>query len=148
MLRDASALRQSPGPLTVAVETPRILVVEDCVALTRLLNQLLMNCGFMCELANTGQEGIQLFRRRPADLVLTDIYLPDIDGRELIRQIRETGSQVDIIAMTGSEERRDPLLEALRLGAVRTFRKPFDTEELLLCIREILNPARRRQSPQ
>jgi len=106
--------------------------------LGRLLGQLLEHFGYQVRVAESGQEGIELNRQEPADLVLTDIWLPDMDGREIIRRLRTEFPETRLIAMSEDGSLDEPLIEARQLGASRIFRKPFDTQELLLVIEEEL----------
>lgn len=140
MVGDTTALR-CRLPVNSNSENPRklrILIIEDGKMLGRLLGQLLEHFGYQVEVTESGQEGIELYRQEPADLVITDIWLPDMDGRDIIRQLRMEFPEIRVIAMSGAESVEEPLSEARRLGARRTFRKPFDTQELLLGIEEEL----------
>ena len=140
MVGDATALR-CRLPVNSHSENsrkPRILIIEDGKMLGRLLGQLLEHFGYQVEVTESGQEGIELYRQEPADLVITDIWLPDMDGRDIIRQLLEEYPQTRVIAMSGDDSGEEPLTEARQLGARQTFRKPFDTQELLLVIEEEL----------
>lgn len=140
MVGDAAALHCTVPERTADGETrrPKILIIEDGQALGRFLTQLLENFGYSVTAVTSGQEGIIRYREQPADLVITDIFLPDIDGREVIMEILDEFPKARLIAMSGGGTDPMPLSEARSLGARRTFEKPFDTQELLEVIKEEL----------
>ena len=81
-------------------------------------------------MAGDGKQGLKLYRAETMDLILTDIYMPEMEGLELLRTLREEGTRVPIIAMSGNPDLRIALDIARRLGAVATLTKPFRREEL------------------
>jgi YesN/AraC family two-component response regulator len=87
-----------------------------------------------------GREGLRLYRREPAEIVITDIFMPEQEGLETITALRREFPGVKIIAISGGGQRGrlDFLDVAARLGAERTFHKPFDLQEILAAVREIL----------
>ena len=119
-----------------AVAAKRILVIEDRPQLNRFLAQLLEHLGYGVATARDGQEGVELFQTRGFDLVITDVFMPNKNGLQVIREIVADFPDARFIAMSGAESHEDPLAEARRAGAQHTFHKPFDTEELLQVIQE------------
>lgn len=119
---------------------PRILILEDNADLRDLLALQLRAQGFEVAAAGNGDAALRLMARKPADVVLTDVFMPDKDGLETIVEIRTRYPGVRIFAMSGWESRAglDYLKVAREIGAARTFRKPFDIEEL---VRELRGPA-------
>ena len=90
--------------------------------------------------ARDGNEAIRVFKATPAQLVITDILMPEKDGIEAIREFRRTNPGVKIIAISGGG-RIDPkmcLLMAKMVGADRVLSKPFQPEPLLSMVRELL----------
>ncbi len=90
--------------------------------------------------ASNGKEGIKLFRENGADLIITDIVMPEKEGLETIMELRKGYPDVKIIAISGGG-RVDPesyLTMAEKMGASRTLTKPFEREELLEAVRELL----------
>jgi two-component system KDP operon response regulator KdpE len=115
---------------------PRILLVDDEVSIQRAVGPLLRSRGYAVEIASTGAQALEQFRDRPADLVVLDLGLPDVEGTEVCRRIRNT-SAVPIIVLSarGSE---DDKVNALDMGADDYVTKPFGPEELLARIRVAL----------
>lgn len=116
--------------------TVRILVVDDEVSIQRSLGPLLQMHGYEVEVAGTGQSALQLIAEQPPDLVMLDLGLPDLDGTEVCRRIRER-SKVPIIVLSarGGEANK---VRALDLGADDFVTKPFGPEELLARVRAAL----------
>lgn len=110
-----------------------ILVVEDDKYIMSLISMLLKDEGYKSFYAVTGKEAIGLFYANNPDITLLDLGLPDIDGIEVIRQIREKSSS-PIIVVSAREEERD-IINALDSGADDYITKPFYTGELLARIR-------------
>jgi CheY-like chemotaxis protein len=117
-----------------------ILVIDDDEEICRMLQELLSSEGHEVDIANGGQEGIDHYRRLPSDLVITDIFMPEKDGLDAIRELRSQRSDVKIIAITGFPvgQRQGYLELAEDLGAARTFTKPFDTRALVEAVRELV----------
>ena len=116
---------------------PRILAVEDEPQLLRTLRLTLSRYGFDVQEAATGSDALAaLFRWHP-DVILLDLGLPDVDGLDLVRQIRSAGSPIRIVVLTARGGERDKVL-ALDLGADDYLTKPFSMDELLARIRVAL----------
>jgi two-component system KDP operon response regulator KdpE len=116
--------------------TSRILLVDDEVAIQRSLVPLLQTHGYEVEVAGTGQLAVKAAADRPPDLIVLDLGLPDLDGTEVCRRIRE-GSKVPIIILSARDRETDKV-RALDLGADDFVTKPFGPEELLARIRVAL----------
>jgi two-component system KDP operon response regulator KdpE len=108
----------------------RILVVDDEPAILRFLRVGLGGQGYVVSEAENGQSALDAVRQRRADLVVLDLGLPDIDGLEVIRRIREAGSAVPIIVLSSRDDEAAKVA-ALDLGADDYVTKPFGIEELL-----------------
>ena len=118
-----------------------ILIIEDLPQLNRFLAQLLEHLGYSVSTAIDGRQGIERYRAQPFDLVITDVFMPKKDGLQVIREIIDEFPDARFIAMSGAGSYGDSLLEARMLGAQYTFRKPFNTEDLLQVIqREVGRP--------
>ena len=117
----------------------RILVVEDEPGIVRAVKTNLTAHGFQVETAGTGAAALESLKRRLPDLVILDLGLPDIDGTEVIREVRSEGNTpVIVLSVRGAE--RDKV-KALDLGADDYLTKPFGVEELLARIRVALRHA-------
>ncbi len=111
----------------------RILVIEDDLQMGKLLCQILERAGYHTVLALNGELGLRLFRRKSVDIVITDIYMPEKDGLEVIRELRAQDHPAKIIAVSGGWNRGffSPLKYAEVFGADETIKKPFEPEEIL-----------------
>jgi two-component system KDP operon response regulator KdpE len=114
----------------------RVLVIDDEVQIGRAVRAGLAGSGFVVEWASTGKEGMERIAQWRPDLVLLDLTLPDIDGLEVCRRIREW-SQVPIIVLSVRAGDADKIA-ALELGADDYLTKPFSIGELIARIRVAL----------
>jgi len=114
----------------------RVLIVEDEPALLRALRINLRARGYDVAAASAGREALAEARRRPPDVVLLDLGLPDVDGREVIRELRGW-SAAPVIVLSGRAGSGDKI-GALDAGADDYVTKPFDMEELLARLRAAL----------
>lgn len=112
----------------------RVLVVDDEPAITRFLRAGLTSQGYVISEAAEGRAALDIVRRNATDLVVLDLGLPDIDGLEIIRRVRASGSAVPIIVLSSRGDERGKV-EALDLGADDYVTKPFGIDELLARIR-------------
>ena len=116
-----------------------ILIIDDEPHLCALLRKALEGIGYVVATATNGRDGLQRFRLQPANLVITDLFMPEQDGLETIERLIRQYPSVKIIAMTG-ERGADTLLQtAEMLGANRILKKPFELKELFSLVREELN---------
>ncbi len=136
--RDASATRPAESKVNTKAVGPSILLIEDEDSLRSVVSRALSMDGYRVIEAANGREGVERFRRSFADLVITDIWMPDTDGLEATLQLTHDFPEIKIIAITGGSGDRDCLGVAKFFGARRTFKKPFDMKELLAAVRETL----------
>lgn len=111
----------------------RILVIDDEPPIRKLLRVSLDAHGFCVDEADTGLDGLSKTATAKPELVILDLGLPDIDGKEVVRRIREW-SQVPIIVLTAHDQEQEKI-EALDAGADDYVTKPFSVGELLARIR-------------
>jgi two-component system response regulator RegX3 len=116
-----------------------ILLIEDEEAISEPLAAALGREGFDTVVAATASQGMELFEQRSPDLVLLDVMLPDGDGRDLLRRIRET-SRTPVVMLTARGEETDRVL-GLELGADDYVTKPFSAAELAARVRAVLRRA-------
>ncbi len=119
---------------------PRILVVEDDEPLRSVLRQILERTGHEVAEAADGRAALEIQRQKGADLVITDIIMPEVDGIETIMVLRREFPSVKIIAISGGSRvgPREFLNLARVLGAHRTLHKPFALQEMLDAVDELL----------
>lgn len=119
----------------------RILVVDDDTGSCSFLIKLLEKEGFETAAKNTPSEALALFRDNPFDLVITDFYMPGMNGLELLQEIKKTDTGADVIMMTAYAS-VDNAVEAMRKGAYDYIVKPFQADDLLLSVRRVLEKRR------
>lgn len=113
-----------------------VLVIDDEVQIRRFLEISLRAQGYRVQQAATGQAGLELLVSDGADLVILDIGLPDIDGHEVLREVRQW-SQVPVIMLTVRASETEKV-RALDAGANDYVTKPFGTQELMARARALL----------
>ncbi|MEX2294263.1 MAG: response regulator transcription factor [Acidimicrobiales bacterium] len=118
----------------------RILAVEDDERIRAAVKLALEDEGWTVAEAGNGEDALALFQQEPADVVLIDIMLPDIDGFEVCRAIRRT-SDVPIVMVTARDDTHD-VVAGLEAGADDYLTKPFAPKELSARIRALLRRAR------
>ncbi len=112
----------------------RVLVVDDEPAILRFLRPSLATQGYIVSEASDGKSALEAVRRKAADVVVLDLGLPDMDGLEVIRRLRDAGETLPIIILS-SREAEDAKVKALDLGADDYVTKPFGIDELLARVR-------------
>lgn len=124
------------------MSAPLILVVDDEPQIHRFLGPSLRLAGYTVEAAASGLAALRRVRTGDVDLVLLDLGLPDIDGQDLLEQLRQT-SGVPVIVLS-ARDRVDQKVMALDAGASDYVEKPFDLDELTARIRAVLRQDRAR----
>jgi two-component system, response regulator FlrC len=115
-----------------------ILVVEDADHLRRAIGETLELGGYDdVSFAGSGKEAVRFCQERAMDLVITDLVMPDMDGLELIRSLRQSHSNLPILAISGAAV-NDLLKMAIALGAVGALEKPFTPGDLVAMVDKIL----------
>jgi CheY-like chemotaxis protein len=117
-----------------------LLLIEDDELFREALADALTEQGYTVTQAGVGAKGVKLFRAAPADLVITDIVMPNQEGLETIEALHRDYPKLGIIAMSGGLAQDAPLYLKIAaiVGATRTLRKPFDLPTLLTAIDECL----------
>lgn len=129
-------------PQTAFVRRLKVLIVEDDELGAKTLAALLDADGHLPHVVHNGRQAIERLRGGGFDLLITDIYMPDMDGIELLRTLRQTTEPPPIIAISGGGRtvQVDYLDLALRLGARQVLRKPFTLRVLRATIQAALEP--------
>ena len=117
----------------------RVLIIEDDKSIQNLLRISLKASGYECEVTETGLSGLSLLMANNPDIILLDLGLPDIDGSEVLTQIR-MGSSVPVIVISARDQESEKVA-ALDAGADDYITKPFNIPELLARIRVALRHA-------
>ncbi|MFC1758627.1 response regulator transcription factor [Planctomycetota bacterium] len=115
-----------------------ILVVDDNTDIATSVADILKNCGHRVDTANNGTDAIELVRDRSYDVVILDYQMPDMDGAEVYRQIRQIQS-VTVAVMVTAFAGDNGVQDAIDAGTWRVLRKPMDVGELLNLIEVALN---------
>jgi YesN/AraC family two-component response regulator len=108
-----------------------IVIIDDEEQMRLFLQVALEGAGYRVLAAENGKHGFQLLEHQEADLVLVDIFMPEMDGLELIPLLRKSRPATKIIAISGGLSEWDYLDTAMYLGAHSTLKKPFSPQALL-----------------
>ena len=117
---------------------PRVLVIDDNQDIRELMAVALQGEGYSVEQAADGEKGIECQSARPADIVITDIRMPNQNGYDMIAWLREQHPQVKVIATTGGASSEMYLFAAREMGADALLPKPFNVDQLLRAVRDVL----------
>jgi CheY-like chemotaxis protein len=119
----------------------RILVVDDDVALTATLAQVLGGSGYIADVAHNGREALQRARAQPPALVLLDVQMPIMDGYQFLDAFRSVAewSEIPIILETGGGDMIEARRRSAEKGVVVLMPKPLDLETLLTAIERLLS---------
>jgi two-component system KDP operon response regulator KdpE len=116
--------------------TARLLIVEDDALLVKFLRATLAASGFTVEVAPDGTAALAILTSKPVDLVLLDLGLPEIDGLDVLRQLR-AWSNAPVLVLSARDQQEEKV-QALDLGADDYLTKPFGVPELLARVRALL----------
>jgi DNA-binding response OmpR family regulator len=109
--------------------SPNILVMEDEPSVAKGLEMVLTEEGYVVDLAMTGQAALDNFQRKRCDLLVADLRLPDIDGLEVIKRVKELNPETVVIVITGYAS-IDSVVKSMRLGAYDYLSKPFTEDQI------------------
>ena len=115
-----------------------ILVVDDQEPIRALLRDSLEGDGHEVFEAANGRLGLELYRKRPADLIITDMVMPEMNGLDMLLELTRKCPNVNVIAMSGGRGSQGRLDAAELLGTRQTFQKPLDVGKLLNAVRDDL----------
>src|SRR5229473_8294569 len=125
--------------MATAIDKSRVLVVDDEPQITRVLRTVLTSHGYQVQTAGEGQAALSNFNEWHPELVITELFMPRMDGLELCRRIRAVSAVPIIVLSVKGEERAK--VEALDSGADDYVTKPFGMDELLARVRAALRRA-------
>ena len=113
---------------------PRVLVIDDDPSIRFTLDAVLSDAGLEVETCPGGREGLEAFEARGADVVLTDLAMPEVDGMAVLEGVRALDPAVPVLILTAHGSER-VAVAAMKAGAFEYLPKPFDPEEIVLAIR-------------
>jgi len=121
-----------------------ILIIDDEPGVLKVLREILEGVGHSVTEARDGEAALRQFEGKPADLVVTDIFMPGMDGIELMVNIRKTLPDARVLAMSGGGllSRDQALSDAVLLGADHILEKPFSKDEVLEAVNRTLPPGK------
>src|SRR2546425_8358697 len=116
----------------------RVLIVDDDPDIQRLVSYNLTRAGFEVSTAETGRKALEAVQKHPPDLIILDLMLPDVDGMEVCRTLRqrENSRRIPIVMLTARSEEIDRVI-GFELGADDYVMKPFSPRELVLRVKSI-----------
>jgi DNA-binding NtrC family response regulator len=117
-----------------------ILVIDDEAPMRKMIRTILESAHHQVIEAPNGITGLRLFREQRPELVITDILMPDKEGIETIREIKQIAPKARIIAISGGgrTSRTDFLTVAEKFGAMESLKKPFRRNDLLACVERVM----------
>lgn len=118
----------------------RIIVIDDDAEHLAFVTTLLSRARYDCAGFTSAQHALAYLRTNPADLVITDIFMPEMDGFELLRVIRDAFPDIAVVTLSGDGlvDKDFYLKCSTHLGAIATLRKPFEPEELRAVVARLL----------
>lgn len=122
--------RTARAHLTVRRPRARVLVADDQQDVRDLLRRFLKLRGFDVQVTTNGEETLEALRNDPPDVLLLDLYMPQMTGHEILRRIRDEHLEVGVICTISGYATQDDAQECLRLGAVDHIPKPLDLKHL------------------
>lgn len=124
-----------------------ILVVEDDATLRRILHDVLIIKGYDTLVAENGAEGLRIFQEQDIDLVIADVMMPQMDGFEMVRKMRDKGGNTQFLFLSALDS-ADDVVQGFRSGGHDYLRKPFDMNELLVRVESLLSRLEVRQTAE
>lgn len=138
----AATTPQAPSTAAQRLDTrrthPRVLVVEDDATCRRGICRNLRLAGYEVLSAADGVEALAAIEEHGADIIVTDLMMPNMDGVDLILNVVLAKPRVPVIAITGTDDHEGCIKAARLFGAERVFRKPFGSQSLLTAIAQAL----------
>ena len=116
----------------------KILIIDDSASMLALLEQMLREEDYAVTIASSGAEALEILSQNPIDLVITDIYMPALDGLEVMRLARAMKLNVPFIAISSQVSPQNKFIPARGLGAQISLQKPFAREQLIEAVEAVL----------
>jgi len=128
----------TPEPTAGGRGAATILVVEDDAAMRMMLREALEEDGYTVEAVGGGRAGIERVKQGGVDLVISDVKMPDLDGLDMLREIKAVAPSPHVITITAFGS-IDTAIRAVKLGAFDYITKPFDVDQLILSVQKALD---------
>lgn len=119
----------------------RVLLIEDDPAVSRSVELMLQSTNIVCDVTNLGEEGIEISKLYDYDIIILDLMLPDMDGFDVIKRLRNASIKTPILILSGLTE-TDDKIKGFGIGADDYLTKPFNKNELIARINAIVRRAR------
>ncbi|MEF9475608.1 MAG: response regulator [Candidatus Mariimomonas ferrooxydans] len=116
----------------------KILVIDDEKIVRISCERTLATEGYEVTSASSANEALELFKKNSFDLILLDIKMPDMDGIEVLKKIKEARPGTNVIMITGYST-VDTAVKTLKLGAINYLEKPFTPDTLLAAVKEVFD---------
>src|SRR5438477_9419289 len=134
----APTVSDLPAEPTSSGRGATILIVEDDGAMRTMLREALEEDGYLVEVAAGGRAGVERVRQGGIDLVVSDVKMPDLDGLDMLREIKAVTPSPHVITITAFGS-IDTAIRAVKLGAFDYITKPFDVDQLILSVQKALD---------
>ena len=115
----------------------RICIVDDEPFILNTLSSILVDEGYQVTIAKTGREALGVIQQEPPDVVLLDIWMPEFDGLEVLKRVREQFPNVMVIMMSGHGS-VETGVKAMKLGAYDYLEKPLDLKKIPILVRNAI----------
>ena len=123
------------------VEKSKILLIDDELESCKALSRLLVQVGYEVEVSHSGEHALVLLKKRPFDLIISDLVLPGISGIDILKHVKENSPDTCVILITGKAS-TETAVEAMREGALDYVTKPFNLDRLKIQIAKALEKSR------
>ena len=114
-----------------------ICIVDDEPSILHTLSSILEDEGYQVTIAKTGKEALKVIQREPPDVVMLDVWMPEIDGLEVLKRVREQFPNVMVIMMSGHGS-VETAVKAIKLGVYDYLEKPLDLEKIPILVRNAI----------
>jgi CheY-like chemotaxis protein len=127
-----------------------ILLIDDDLDVREMLTKLLQRVGHTVLAAGNGAQAVAVFEKQSPDLIITDMFMPEVEGLEAISELKQRAPGIPIIAISGGwrGSNLDFLNVAESMGAARSFRKPINRDELLEAVEILLSTAEQQSADE
>ncbi|MCH7660809.1 MAG: response regulator transcription factor, partial [Euryarchaeota archaeon] len=119
----------------------RVLLVEDDTSMAKGMERMLESEGFVCDITDQGEDGLEIGKLYDYDIIVLDLMLPDMDGYEVLRRLRAARVKIPVLILSGLNG-SDDKIKGLGVGADDYLTKPFDKRELIARIQAIVRRSR------